>query len=179
MAYCLQLTSTVKKKPAFPSRTEGAQKYKQMIMVLTPPFYSIRWYWEPTHSIVTPESKNIVHHLFNFRQSFKHEAKLADSRIQKLGHQAEADMERQLHFQGQLLCVQECPVVWNWTERITPSLQRITFDEFVKILLKGEPWTRNHESADWPCKCEGRHVSKTSNHNMAHIICLTCSNISK
>lgn len=40
---------------------------------------------------------------------------MADGGVQELGHQAEADVQRELLLQGQALGVQEGPVIWRET----------------------------------------------------------------
>lgn len=45
------------------------------------------------------------------RRTFQHEAIVADSGVEELGHEAEADVERKLHLHSQLLSKQQRPVV--------------------------------------------------------------------
>lgn len=52
-------------------------------------------------------------YLSHLLQAPQHETIVADSGIQEFGHQAEADMQRQLLFEGQALGVEESPVIWG------------------------------------------------------------------
>jgi len=52
-------------------------------------------------------------YLGHLPQAPQHETVVADGGIQELGHQAEADTQRQLLFEGQALGVEESPVIWG------------------------------------------------------------------
>lgn len=52
-------------------------------------------------------------YLADLLQPPQHEAVVADGGTEEFGHQAEADAQRQLLFEGQALGVEESPIIWG------------------------------------------------------------------
>lgn len=62
-------------------------------------------------------------YLCHLLQAPQHEPVVADGGLQEFGHQAEADVQRQLLFEGQALGVEESPVIWG--ESTEGSVRRV------------------------------------------------------